>query len=132
IYGLFAFHLYLFILNKESYMQIFGTQMFGVIVINLVYTVTNPSIDKAGHIFGLLGGLAIYFFFDKFSRHPERLKKIALGFLVLLMIATGFKYRTYKYSEEYYVAKFSYYYYKEDLEKALQVEQEYIQHHGKK
>lgn len=128
IFGLFAFHIYLFILNKEGYKEIFGTQMFGVLAINLVYTFTNPAIDKAGHIFGFLGGLAIYFLNDKFSRNPDMLRRLALGFLIVLAIGAGFKYRVYKYSEDYFVDKFSYYYYKGDVLKANQVEQQYLEY----
>lgn len=130
IFGLFAFHIYLYILNKEGYKQIFGTQMFAVIAINLVYTFTNPTIDKAGHIFGFLGGLAIYFLFDRFSRHPERLRAIAVGFLLLLAVGFGWKFMTFKNSEDYFIDKFSYYYYKGDIETANQVEQEYLKYHG--
>lgn len=130
IFGLFAFHIYLFILNREGYKEIFGSQMFLVIGINLVYTFTNPSIDKAGHIFGFLGGLAIYFLFDRFSRNPDLLKRVAFVFLILLSIGAGFKFRTYKYSEEYFIDKFSYYYYKGDNENAWRVEQEYLEYYG--
>lgn len=130
IFGLFAFHIYLFILNREGYKKIFGSQMFTVIALNLVYTFTNPAIDKAGHIFGFVGGLAIYFLFDQFSRHPERLRQLAFAFLIILSIGAGFKYRMYKYSEDYFIDKFSYYYYKGDQEAAWEVEQEYLEYHG--
>ena len=130
IYGLFAFHLYLFILNREGYQEIFGTQMFAVIGINLVYTFTNPTIDKAGHIFGFLGGLAIFFLFDRFSRNPKLLRTLALTFLLALGVGFGWKFLDFKYSEDYFIDKYSYYYYKGDLETAGRIEQEYLNYHG--
>lgn len=131
IFGLFAFHIYLFILNREGYKEIFGSQMFLVIGINLVYTFTNPTIDKAGHIFGFLGGLAIYFLFDRFSAKPALLKRLGIGFLVLMCLSAGVKTWNYKYSEDYFIKKFSYYYYKDDLEKTRLIEQQYIEYFGK-
>lgn len=56
IFGLMGANLYLYAMNKEVYKRVFGYQMIGILMINLVYGLVNTSIDDSAHIGGLVGG----------------------------------------------------------------------------
>lgn len=125
IYGLLAFHIYLYMKNRTVYKELFGMQMLLVIGINLIYTFMDPNIDKAGHVVGLAAGLIFYALFDRSRRHRLPAKPLA-SLLLMVILALGFwKYTTYKDSEHYFVFKYAYYAEKGELEKARAVEQQY-------
>lgn len=125
IYGLLAFHIYLFLRNRQMYRELFGMQMLVVIGINLVYTFMDPNIDKAGHVVGLLAGLIFYALFDRSRRHRLPAKPIAVLLLIVILGMGFWKYTTYKESEHYFVFKYYYYEEKGDKAKAAEVERRY-------
>lgn len=107
IYGYFAFHLYLFLLNKEGYKKYFGTDIFVLLGINIVYSFLRPNIDIAGHLFGLLGGLSLYLLLDK-----KRVQKSVKGVLLLIILLLSFfstkHVLSFKGTQDYYLSKIYY------------------------
>lgn len=56
IFGLFGALLYFGTVYRHLFLQTIGTNIIGLIVINLVFGMIVPGIDNAGHIGGLIGG----------------------------------------------------------------------------
>ncbi|NLY72883.1 MAG: rhomboid family intramembrane serine protease [Tissierellia bacterium] len=108
IYGYIAFHLYLYMLDKERYKSYFGRDIFIMLAINLVYSVITPGIDLSGHVFGLIGGLLIYLVMDR-SRIKKPTKVLALFLLGLVVGLSLPSIYRYKYTEDYYLSKIYYY-----------------------
>ena len=68
IYGIMGALLVLEYLTTGS----FAGQAMGLIVLNLVITVTIPNISLGGHLGGLVGGIAATFVLMKFRHHRQR------------------------------------------------------------
>ena len=56
VFGLFGALLAVRNFNRDFFNRFFGAQLFVYLGINLVWGFTNPYIDNAGHIGGLVGG----------------------------------------------------------------------------
>jgi rhomboid protease GluP len=56
IFGLFGALLYFGTVYRHLFLQTMGTNIIGLIVLNLVLGLIIPGIDNAGHIGGLIGG----------------------------------------------------------------------------
>jgi rhomboid protease GluP len=56
IFGLFGALLYFGTVYRHLFLQTMGTNIIGLIVLNLVFGLIIPGIDNAGHIGGLIGG----------------------------------------------------------------------------
>lgn len=108
IYGYIAFHIYLYILDKDRYKSLFGRDIFILLGINIVYSLVGTNIDMAGHIFGLLGGLFIYILIDKIKIKKSTKALVALATSLVIILA-AFSISSYKYSEDYYLSKIYYY-----------------------
>jgi membrane associated rhomboid family serine protease len=78
IYGILGALLVLEYLTTGS----FAGQAMGLIVLNLVITLTIPNISLGGHLGGLVGGIAATFVLMKFRNHRQRLLGPALVVLV--------------------------------------------------
>ncbi|PID81251.1 MAG: hypothetical protein CR995_00295 [Clostridiales bacterium] len=124
IYGFMAYHLYLYLLNKQLYLRIFGNSILQLIAVNLALTFLVPNIDIAGHLFGFIGGFIVYSLIIK--QLPNRLFK-PLAIVLLIAIGGGFFYRMLYYpkTEDYFMAKGAYYYQMEDWQELQKVENDY-------
>ncbi len=124
IYGFMAYHLYLYLLNKELYLHVFGNSILTLIGVNVALTFIVPNIDIAGHLFGFVGGFIVYSLILR--KTPYRFFK-PLALLLLLIIGIGFGYRmsSYPQTEEYFVTKAAYYYQIGDIETVKQIDVEY-------
>lgn len=125
IYGLLAFHVYLFTLNRERYLQIFGNSIFALIIFNVIYSFISPNIDIPGHFFGFLGGLLVFFISSPYAK--KLYKRIAAVGLILIYLAFCYQFISYKGTLDYYMKKGYYLQEKGDLE-GLQELQEQIQY----
>ncbi|PDM41336.1 MULTISPECIES: rhomboid family intramembrane serine protease [unclassified Geobacillus] len=56
IFGLFGALLYFGTVYRHLFFQTIGTNIIGLIIINLLFGIMVPGIDNAGHIGGLIGG----------------------------------------------------------------------------
>jgi rhomboid protease GluP len=56
IFGLFGALLYFGTVYRHLFFQTIGTNIIGLIIINLLFGMMVPGIDNAGHIGGLIGG----------------------------------------------------------------------------
>lgn len=130
IYGYFAFHLYLFLMNKEGYKKYFGTDIFVLLGINIVYSFIRPNIDIAGHIFGLLGGLVIYLLLDK-KRVDFSKKAVLVILIVLLTFFSGKHILQFRGTEDYYLSKIYYLDKKNEPTERDKLIYEYIQKYPK-
>lgn len=126
VYGYLAFHIYLFLRNREVYMMSFGRDVFVLIGINVIYSLVAGNIDLAGHLFGFFGGLAMYFLLGR--PLPQRFPQRALAILFIALILAGGAYRaiTYKNSEDYYLKKLYYYYELQDGQRFFPLEEEFL------
>ncbi len=124
IYGFMAYHLYLYFLNKELYLHVFGNSILKLIGVNIALTFIVPNIDIAGHLFGFVGGFIVYSLI--LPKTPSRLfKPIALLLLVLIGIGFGYRMTSYPQTEDYFITKAAYYYQIEDFETFKQIDLEY-------
>lgn len=124
IYGFMGFHLYLYLLDRAIYTQIFGKSILQLIAVNAILSFVIPNIDIAGHLFGFIGGLIVFGL--QSQRVPHALFK-PLAIVVLVTILAGFGYSAWQFrqSEDYYITKGAYYYQKGDQTNLLKVDQEY-------
>jgi membrane associated rhomboid family serine protease len=81
IYGIMGALLVLEYLSTGS----FAGQAMGLIVLNLVITVSVPNISLGGHLGGLVGGIAATFALMRFRHHRHR----ALGPALVALIAVA-------------------------------------------
>lgn len=126
IYGYLAFHVYLLLLNRELYLRTFGKEVFVLIGFNVIYSLVAGNIDLAGHLFGFLGGLALYFLVGRKlpQRFPQR--TLAIVFIVLMLAGGATRALSYRESEDYYLKKLYYFYLKEDAPRYLELEKEFM------
>ncbi len=126
IYGYLAFHIYLLLLNREIYLRTFGKEVFVLIAFNILYSFLAANIDLAGHLFGFIGGLAVYFLVGRKlpQRFPQRL--FAVVFIIILVAGGATRALAYRNSVDYYIRKLNYYYLKEDLERYLPLAEEFL------
>ncbi len=124
IYGMMAFHLYLYLLNKDIYLQIFGNGMVALIVVNLLYSFVVPNIDIAGHLVGFVGGVIVFFMAGrKIPRIPQRM--IATLLIIPLLLGFGYRFVNYKNSEAYFMSKGAYLYETEQFDKLQELDKAY-------
>ncbi len=124
VFGYFSFHIYLFLKNRNQYSRMFGTDVFALIIINLIYTFVGSNIDIYAHLFGLIGGIIIFFTIGGKISIPFQ-KIIALLLSILVIGSFSWKFINYKNSVDYFAMKYSYYKYFDDTEKMLEIEREY-------
>lgn len=126
IYGYLAFHIYLLLLNREIYLRTFGKEVFVLIAFNILYSFLAANIDLAGHLFGFIGGLAVYFLVGRKlpQRFPQRL--LAVVFIIIMIAGGTARALAYRDSADYYIRKLNYYYLKEDLERYLPLAEEFL------
>ncbi|WP_459128919.1 rhomboid family intramembrane serine protease [Guggenheimella bovis] len=127
IYGLMSFHIYLYILKRDWYLEAFGNGIFPLIGVNLLYSIFMPQIDIAGHIAGFLGGLMIYFLTNPEiqGRFPSR----AIGILLLIgtLVIGSMRVYTYRESKDYFIQKLYYYHETENLKELEATYERYIE-----
>ena len=98
IFGLMGSLLYLRQHRKDFFQRMFGPGLIMIIIINLMYGVTQPGIDNWGHMGGLAGGYVIG---NALGLYGEKLivgKKILIWFAVIFAIFLGLLYGHGKYA----------------------------------
>ncbi len=124
IYGFMAYHLYLYLLNKELYLHVFGNSILTLIGVNVLLNFIVPNIDIAGHLFGFIGGFIVYSLILP-KTAIRFFKPLALLLLVIIGIGFGYRMNSYPQSEEYFVTKAAYYYQIGDMQRVDQIEAAY-------
>lgn len=126
VYGYFAFHLYLYFLDKERYKASFGRDIFLLLAINIGYSIFGTNIDLAGHLFGLAGGLIVFLLLDK--NKVKRSSKVFLSSLLLIFaLLAGGRMLSFRGSEDYYLSKIYYYEQKNELILRDELIEEFLQ-----
>jgi len=107
IFGFFGVHIYLYLRKPEVYKQIFGTSIFTILAINLVFGFTNGRIDNFAHIGGLVGGLLASFAVGLRYDNAKQAKQILISALVFILIISSatFGIATQRNTAEFYFAK---------------------------
>jgi len=98
IFGLMGSLLYLRQHRKDFFQRMFGPGLIMIIIINLMYGVTQPGIDNWGHMGGLAGGYVIG---NGLGLYGEKLivgKKILIWLAVIFAIFLGLLYGHWKYA----------------------------------
>lgn len=107
IFGLIGANLYLLTLNKELYKRVFGNSVLVILVINILYGITNPAIDDSAHIAGLIGGFlttwSIGYMHQKVFSWRNHVARALL--VVLVVGGTGLGYFMEKDSKDYFYYK---------------------------
>lgn len=118
IFGLIGAMLFISLLYPDSMKKLLQKDIVTLIVINLVLGFTNPRIDNAAHISGLIGGVLISFSLG----YPNQVKMNISNYIPRALILVGllafmiFSVPNYKTSEEYFLSKGSSLYYENELE----------------
>ncbi len=124
VYGFMAYHLYLYLLNKQLYLRVFGNSILTLIGVNIALTFVVPNIDIAGHLFGFLGGFIVYSLIVE--QVPNRLfKPLAIALLIVVIGSFFYRVDNYRQSEDYFFSKAAYYYQIGDLQKVKQIDSDY-------
>lgn len=88
VFGIFGVHLYLFLKNKETYLKIFGKDMFQLLILNVIIGFVMPNIDYYGHFGGILGGFLASLSFG--LTHTIKVNKsFVAGLLATVLIFVG-------------------------------------------
>ncbi|MGB3367930.1 MAG: rhomboid family intramembrane serine protease [Acidaminobacteraceae bacterium] len=123
IFGLIGAMLFISLLYPDSMKKLLQKDIITLIVVNLLLGFTNPRIDNAAHMSGLIGGVLISFALG----YPKQLKmnitnqisRVLLIALSVLFFMFGIP--SYKTSENYYLTKGASLYYGNNLEEAYGV-----------
>ncbi len=111
IFGLIGANIYLLTLNKDMYKRVFGNSILFLIVINLIYGISNPLIDDSAHIAGFVGGFLVTWSLGYMNQTvftwKNHLARVAL--IGLLVGGIGYGYLSNIGTENYYLFKGSYY-----------------------
>lgn len=60
LYGMFGLALSMYVFYKNyGNLRTFGRSFFGIIALNIIYSMMNPSIGMLGHLGGLIGGFLL-------------------------------------------------------------------------
>lgn len=107
IFGLIGANLYLLTLNRELYKRVFGNSVIAILVINILYGLSNSSIDDSAHIAGLIGGFLITWSIGYLHQKVFNYKNYLARVLLVVLMASGI-------SGAYFMQKDSvnYFYYK--------------------
>jgi len=98
IFGLMGSLLYLRQHRKTLFQRMFGPGLIIIIIINLMYGITQPGIDNWGHMGGLAGGYIIGNGLGLFGEKLLVPKKIVLWVVLVIMFLLGLLYGHAKYS----------------------------------
>ena len=120
IFGLVGAMLFISMLYPESIKKLMQKDIITLIVVNLVLGFTNPRIDNAGHIFGLIGGILAAFAIGYKGQKKFDFKSYIARLLILASVASFFTFAIprYKVSENYYLTKGASLYYERNFEEA--------------
>ncbi len=110
IFGLIGANIYLYTLNREVYKKVFGNSVLVLLVINLIYGITNPLIDDSAHIAGLIGGFMITWSIGYLNQVQFTWKNYVSRVLLVILMAGGLTVGYYKNleSEDYFLYKGSF------------------------
>ncbi len=98
IFGLMGSILYLRQHRKDFFQRMFGPGLIMIIIINLMYGVTQPGIDNWGHMGGLAGGFVIGNGLGLYGEKLFALRKILIWAVVIFAIFLGLLYGHGKYA----------------------------------
>jgi len=98
IFGLMGSLLYLRQHRKDFFQRMFGPGLIIIIIINLMYGVTQPGIDNWGHMGGLVGGYIIANGLGLYGEKIFAARKILIWLAVIFVIFLGLLYGYGKYS----------------------------------
>lgn len=125
LYGYLAFYLYLFFFKREEFKKS-GPLVFIYIGLSLIFIIYDliygptgslaqhlepgqlpPTTDHYGHLFGFIGGFALYLLFDR-EKVKNIHKAVLASALALLLLLTGIHVHQYYGTEDYYMEKIAY------------------------
>jgi rhomboid protease GluP len=98
IFGLMGALLYLRQHRKDFFRRMFGPGLIMIIVINLMYGVTQPGIDNWGHMGGLAGGYVIGYGLGLYGEKLFAIRKILIWLSLIFVIILGLLYGHAKYA----------------------------------
>jgi rhomboid protease GluP len=98
IFGLMGALLYLRQHRKDFFRRMFGPGLIMIIIINLMYGVTQPGIDNWGHMGGLAGGYIIGIGLGLYGEKLFAIRKILIWVAVIVAIFIGLMYGHGKYA----------------------------------
>lgn len=123
VFGLIGAMLFVSLLYPDSIKKLLQKDIITLIAVNLLFGFTNPRIDNAAHISGLIGGVLISFALGYKSQIKmnitNQLSRVVLVALSVLFFMFGIP--NYKTSENYYLSKGASLYYENNLEEAYEV-----------
>lgn len=88
IFGLFGALLYFGTVYRHLFFQTMGTNIIGLVVLNLGLGLLLPGIDNAGHIGGLVGGFLAAGIVH-LPRHRQWRRQLTFFMLTALLVAVG-------------------------------------------
>lgn len=107
IFGLLGANLYFLTLNPDLYKRVFGNSVIAILIINVIYGFSSPSIDSSAHIAGLIGGFlitwAIGYRLQKQFDWRNHVARVFIFIFIVGGISLGY-YKNYL-SEDYYYYK---------------------------
>lgn len=117
IFGLIGANIYLLTLNRELYKRVFGNSILVLLVINLIYGITNPLIDDSAHIAGFIGGFLATWSIGYYKQTSFNFKNhfARITLILLLVTGIGYGYISNIGTENYYLFKGSYYLNENDI-----------------
>ena len=89
IYGVMGAVFYIYIYNKDFFMQVFKKQIFILVAISLFYGFAMPNIDNMAHLFGLLGGFLSAGFFGLLKQEEKKMPQLYLAIYIVIAVALG-------------------------------------------
>lgn len=123
IFGLIGAMLFVSLLYPDSIKKLLQKDIITLIVVNLLLGFTNPRIDNAAHISGLIGGVLISFALGYKGQTKmsitNQLSRVLLIALSVVFFVFGIP--SYKVSENYYLTKGATLYYENNMQDAYDV-----------
>ncbi|QZY56336.1 rhomboid family protein [Crassaminicella profunda] len=86
IFGLMGAYLYFGIQKPSIFSARYGLNMVSLIIINIVFGLTNSNIDNFAHLGGLIGGFLASYALGLKTEKFLKLKKVTVQFLIITII----------------------------------------------
>ncbi len=92
VFGFFGVHIYLYIKNRETYLKVFGKDIFQLLIINVIIGFAVPNIDFFAHFGGIVGGFLACFSLGLTHKMNFNKNLIAFSFITGLLFIGPFTY----------------------------------------